>query len=690
MRSHVVTLARIALLPAIFATSTTLAETQPALPLWQFQWALENSDSSQGVCLTVPWNGTCERDASLPVIDVDINGNSSWAEVALQSTTWTSSNSAQPSVLIGLIDTGIDYRHPDLSRHIWLNPGESSGQDANGNGIDDGCEDNLDGDGNGYLNDCHGINTLVAPMLTSGALDPVAGDPMDSSLAHGTHMAGLMVGDGGNGLGIRGVAGNTNVKVVTCKSGQLEPVLELVPGTAIPALTQARMKQCVDYFIALKQRGEPLTVINASGGMSAFVNLGFMWAKVKPEYLLAPEIFDPLLAQLRALDVLVVGAAGNMSWDIDTRAFERAYFPAAFAGDNVLSVAAIDAQGNLWNGSSYGRYSVDVAAPGHEILSSLPLAADGSEASSYGIASGTSPATALVSGLAALIKVSPATAHLTAAEIRRLIMASGQPLPSLTDKTLSGRLVRVLDTNGRGALSCVDQRLQRRVFPQTARAVLLPGDTLHLEVESFNCATISSGSIQVTAQEGITLQLQDTGLGADRIAGDGIFSVDWEIPASPAMAYQFVIEQGSALPAETFTVATTIVADNADTASDATGTWWPSRLRAGYWGTGYLIAYTSSSERQFQWNPDIPRAGRYELMIRWPSSSAFASNALFYFRDATGVETRLRLDQSQHGGQWNSLGEYSLTTGTSAFTLSNSGADSTVASDAIQLVWKGI
>lgn len=689
MRLSASTLARIALVPAVMMTAPSMADSVPTQPLWQFQWALENSDTSQGVCITVPWSGSCERDTALPVADIDIYGDHLWPNSTPLTAVQMITPSASNSVVIGLIDTGIDYKHPDLVRHIWQNAGEISGNDSNENGIDDGCEDNVDGDANGYLNDCHGINTLTTATLSDGSLNPAAGDPMDSELAHGTHMAGLMVGDTGeNGLGIRGVAGNANVKVVTCKAGQLEPVLELVPGTVVPALTQARMKQCVDYFIALRQRGENLVVINASGGMSAFINLGVMWAKVKSQYLLDPAVFEPLVAQLNALDVLIVGAAGNMTWDMDTRFHERGYFPAAFAANNVLSVTAINPQGTLWGNSTYGRYSVDVAAPGHQVLSTLPGQDESEETVNYGIASGTSPAAALVSGLAALLKATPETSSLTAAQVRRLIMASGRPLAALTDKTLSGRSIRVSDINGKGALSCQDQIVQRRILPRSQAVTLLPGDTLRLEIESFNCAQISTGPIIATSPQGVALTLIDDGMGADHVAGDGVFTVEWQIPALPAERYEFTYHQGSALPAETLVVTTSVIADNYDTASDAQGTWWPSTLRAGYWATGYLVAYTSTSERRFSWNPTLPRNGRYEVMVRWPTSTAFASNAGFFFNDATGSERRFSLNQKVNGGSWVSLGEYSFTAGARAFTLSNAGADSTVAADAIRLVWK--
>lgn len=690
MRSVNTTLAWIALTSFTWMVGNVSASPSFALPLWHYQWALDNSDATQGICLSVPdTNGSCQRSAELPVADIDINADTAWLPTMLHPAAATE---LPQEVIIGLIDSGIDYLHPDLKNHLWQNPGEVLGLDANNNGVDDGCEDSIDGDGNGYLNDCHGINTLVESVKADGSLNPDAGDPMDSALAHGTHMAGLMIGDGGDGNGVRGVAGaSAQVKIATCKSAQMEEVLELIPGVALPALTQSSMKRCVDYFTALKERGENVVVINASGGMSAFINLFVMYAKVKEEFLLDGADLRPALDRLGELGVVVVAAAGNFSWDMDANFSERAYFPAAYDANNVISVAAIDAQGKLWSGSSYGRYSVDVAAPGHKILSTLPREAvtGPNAAHDYGIASGTSPATALVSGMVALIKSSPATADLSAAEVRRLVLSSGQPLAALSDNTLSGRLVRLSDANGQGALSCANQQVQRRIQPQAAQLTLLPGDTLHLEVESFTCEQVTTGSLTLQSDNGIELQLVDNGEGADRVSGDGIFTADWTIPESAQPSYTFTLSQGAQMAAEKLIISTTVIADNGDASCDASGLWWPTKLRTGYYGNGYIIAYASSTERTFDWFPVLPRAGHYELQIRWPSSVNFASNALLRFSPADVAETSVRLDQHQNGGQWVSVGEYDFTAGKQRISLSNAGADSTIAADAVQLIWKG-
>ncbi|MCP4279778.1 MAG: S8 family serine peptidase, partial [Alteromonas sp.] len=135
--------------------------------------------------------------------DVDIDAPEAW-----DITTGDS------DVVIGVIDTGVDYNHEDLADNAWVNPGEIAG-----NGIDD--------DGNGYIDDVYGIDAFNGDS-----------DPMDDD-SHGTHVAGTIGAVGGNGIGVVGV--NHDVSIAACK------FLGPDGGSTAGAI------ECIDYFTDLKE-----------------------------------------------------------------------------------------------------------------------------------------------------------------------------------------------------------------------------------------------------------------------------------------------------------------------------------------------------------------------------------------------------------------------------------------------------
>ncbi|CAM3955390.1 S8 family serine peptidase [Mesobacillus thioparans] len=215
-------------------------------------------------------------------------------------------------VVVGVIDSGVDINHPDLKGKIWTNPGEIPG-------------DGIDNDKNGYIDDVNGWDFY---NNDNSVYDPLDGDE------HGTHVSGTIAAamEGSNISQNKGVVGVApNVKIM--------PIKFLGPWGGDTAGAIA----AIEYA---KKMGVKLTNNSWGGG----------------EY-------DPLLEEAIAnCDCLFVAAAGNDGMNND----EGGFYPAGFETPNILSVAALTNQGQLAPFSNYGKYSVDVAAPGADIMSTIP------------------------------------------------------------------------------------------------------------------------------------------------------------------------------------------------------------------------------------------------------------------------------------------------------------------------------
>ncbi len=214
------------------------------------------------------------------------------------------------STIVAIIDTGIQYTHPDLSANVWTNPNEIPG-----NGIDD--------DGNGYVDDVHGFN-----MVNN------TGDPMDDA-GHGTHVAGTIGGIGNNGVGVTGV--NWRVSMIGVKFLDSNG-----SGSTYNAI------RAVDYVTALKNKGVPIILSSNSWGGGSY----------------AQPLYDAI-ARARTANMLFVAAAGNNGYNTDN----TPSYPAGYDLDNIISVAAIDSSGALAYFSNRGKRTVDIAAPGVNIAS---------------------------------------------------------------------------------------------------------------------------------------------------------------------------------------------------------------------------------------------------------------------------------------------------------------------------------
>ncbi len=226
-------------------------------------------------------------------------------------TAWETTVGSNSDIVV-VIDTGIDFNHPDLSGNMWRNPAEIAS-----NGVDD--------DNNGYVDDMYGINAITN-----------SGDPMDDH-GHGTHVAGIISARGNNNQGIAGVSWQS--RIIGAKF--LDSTGSGSTANAIKA---------VNYATALKRAGRSVTVTNNS------------WSGPSYSSALAAAIADANTA-----GILFVAAAGNSSSNNDS----SPQYPANYAIPNVISVASVDPSSELSSFSNYGQQTVHIAAPGSSIASTM-------------------------------------------------------------------------------------------------------------------------------------------------------------------------------------------------------------------------------------------------------------------------------------------------------------------------------
>lgn len=303
------------------------------------------------------------------------------------------------SAVVAVIDTGIDYRHPDLAANMWRNPGEVAG-------------DRIDNDGNGYVDDVYGWD-----FANNDA------DPFDDQ-SHGTHVAGTIGAVGNNGVGVAGVA--WNVSLMALKFLRADG-----SGSTSAAIA------AINYATRMRQGfGINVVATNNSWGGGGF----------------STALRDAIAAGGSA-GIICVAAAGNDAADNDT----TPSYPANYAGDAVISVAATDSSNRLAAFSNYGATSVDVGAPGVGVFSTVPNGG-------YASYSGTSMATPHVAGTVALLAA--ANPQATAAQIRTAILATAVPIPSLAGKVATGGLV-----NAAAALAALGATPPPPVSPPTADVI---------------------------------------------------------------------------------------------------------------------------------------------------------------------------------------------------------------------------
>ncbi len=280
----------------------------------------------------------------------------------------------QTEIIVAVVDTGVDYKHDDLQDVMWVNKSEIPG-----NGIDD--------DENGYIDDIHGINTLKRRDDGSAFGNPMA------SHSHGTHVAGTIGATQNNNVGIAGIA--SKVKIMAIR--------------AVPDDSDETDADVVESFLYAAQNGAKL--INCSFGKS-----------INEDGDIVKETIEHIG---KTYGVLVLAAAGNdYGRDIDS---DRA-FPASFNTDYLLVVASTTKYGRMSWFSNVGEKSVDLAAPGSDIYSTV-------KGNQYANMSGTSMATPTTTGVAA--KVLNHFPELGPLELKKVLMESVTPVSSFAGRMVS-------------------------------------------------------------------------------------------------------------------------------------------------------------------------------------------------------------------------------------------------------------
>jgi subtilisin family serine protease len=261
------------------------------------------------------------------------SGNDIGATQAWQFTT------GSRSVVVAVIDSGIDLTHPDLAANLWVNPGEIAG-------------DGIDNDSNGFVDDVHGWDFVDNDAV-----------PQDG-FGHGTHVAGIIGAVGNNGVGVAGVNWQVSIMALRIQDDR---------GAGSTSAMLAALR-----YATMMRRDHGVMIVASNNSWDAPAGYS--------------GVVEQAIREHGQAGITFVAAAGNNATNTDV----TPKYPGGYDLPNVITVASLTPSGGLATSSNYGATSVDVAAPGTAIQSTY-------KNGTYATLSGTSMAAPHVTGVAALL-----------------------------------------------------------------------------------------------------------------------------------------------------------------------------------------------------------------------------------------------------------------------------------------------
>jgi len=425
-----------------------------------------------------------------------------WALSKINATDAWDIYTGSSQIIVAVLDTGVDYHHRDITNNMWINYDEHEGIE----GVDD--------DNNGYIDDIYGYNFIYYNN----------GDPADDN-GHGTHCAGIIAAKGNNDLDISGVCWNTKIM-------------------ALKAFNYDAGGYTYDLMEAI--------IYAVTNGADIISNSWSVKEKFPGDSMIQSlkEAFDYAHSQ----GVISIAAAGNYNTD------EPIYYPACY--QNVIAVAATDSQDNRTSYSNYGNW-VDIAAPGHDILSLRGANLSPEDATLYNQylmkMNGTSMACPHVAGACALMLSANPT--LTYREVYNKLIETVDPIspgichsgrlnifkamqavvPSqgyikfdqdyYTHTSRVGLLLADRDLKGRGSqevtITAEGGDIEDVVLTETSAAF---GVFIGKMTISSGPPIINDGILQATSGEMITTTYFDPDVGTGNVTSTDIAYIDYESP----------------------------------------------------------------------------------------------------------------------------------------------------------------